>query len=345
MNKNIILTIILSLCMLFGAASCENNSETTNNNVRTADFGLQNTFLQGNGGLTFEFQKNSPPEIVRDQGLEPFFVRFYVENKGEFNIPKDTAFIAISGFNFADLNLNQNSLSLKELRGVKIQGSTGQIPGGSQLVTFSNLRYKKEVIGSNFPMTIYTDICYPYETEAVTVVCVNGNTIITTDETNKICELDDNNLQFANSAAPVKIQNVRQNRNGEHSILLTFDIVHIPLSSKSDLYGRDSFKKDCSLKNENSQFTEKNKVKYILTTGLSGSINCDLTGTNSNSIILYSSQGSDKKGSSYKYTASCEISTQGLGEFYTPMKINLEYAYRERKSKSISIQHIRLAGK
>ncbi len=346
MKRNKFNLIFVSIVLFFTIflSGCGEGTSSTGSNVKTANFGLDSSFVDGNGGLTFEFQKNSPPEIIRDQSLEPFFVRFYIENLGEYNIPQNGSHIAISGFNKVDLNLDDHSQELKELRGVKLQGSTGEIPGGSQLITFANLRYMREVMGTNFPLTIYADICYPYETNSVVVACMNGDTTIAIDEQNKICELDNDAIEnFANSAGPVKIENVKQYRNGEHSINLVFDIYHIPLSDTAELYGTNSFNNDCALKDQQSQYTNKNKVEYVVNTGLSGSINCDVTGNPSNSINLYPDNNGDDS-SKHKYTASCEIDTTGLGEFLTPIKITLKYAYRERKSKTVGIQHVRLAG-
>ena len=330
LRKSVIYIFLMSFFILFVSADCESNSSDS---VRQNDFGLENSFVSGTKGLSFDFIENMPPSEVFDNQRGGFLISFLVKNEGEHDVEKDEAKIAISGFSKEDLNLDETYTSLNKIIGTKLK--EGEIIEGREIRSTSfNAKYMKEVPVNNYPLTIYANICYPYETKSFTVACIKGDTITTElDESNIICDIDNEQLTFVNSAAPVSIENVKQYAIGEHSIQLIFDIVHRKLSTTSALYAEGSFDNYCEVSDE-VKFEKENKVKYTVSHSITNSISCD-EGGNSNEVFL---QKTSADGLDHKTTVICELDTENQDFYPLPVEITLNYEYRDRISKQISIK-------
>lgn len=317
--------IILGIVAMLLLAGCTNDT-----NGKQSGFALD-SFNGGDKALKMEFGEQSPPDKIRDQSLQPFSVRILVENTGEYDIPENSAYIALSGFNPQDLGITETSKSLLALRGFKKQGSN-VIPGGKQQVVFDNLKYVNSVVAGTYPFKFYANICYPYETKALAKLCVNGDTVPAIDEKAKICELE-GSKEFANSGAPVKVENVVQYPYGEHSIQIQFDIVHKATSNEANAYERGSIDSNCNIagvapSSSNALF-KRDKVTYIVETGITG-LNCESTGSGSSTVQL----------SDNRYTVTCIQDTTGQPEHEIPATITLQYDYLDRISKTINVEHI-----
>lgn len=289
------------------------------------------SYKGGNAGLSFNFADNMPPSSIRDNGVSPFTIRVLVENKGEYTVPEGKAHVTISGINPSDINLENPSQSLGELRGVKIiDGKT--IPGGTAQALFSNLKYKSSVVSGSIPMTLYANLCYPYETKATAIICVKGDTTTAVDDNNQVCEIT-GDKKYANSAAPVTIENVKEMPYGRNSIQIQFDIVHKPLSSNAAIYENGSLDSNCNVDgvpaSSASAVLKKDRVTYKIDTGLSG-LNCEGTGKNTNTVTL----------SNNRYTVVCIQDTTGQSEYEKPIFITLAYDYLDRISKQITVEHV-----
>ncbi len=326
MKKNILLIFMVGVLLLF--TGCDSTSSGTQKSS-----GVEiSSFNGGNEALVFEFVEGMPPEAVRDQGLQPFSIRMIVENKGEYDIGENEAHVVLSGFNMDDFDVIDKSQDLMALRGVKKQGSN-TIPGGKSATIFSNLKYKESVVSGSVPLTLFANICYPYETKSVAKVCLAGDTSIAIDKRQINCELD-GSKDFANSGGPIKIENVEQYPYGRNSIQIQFDIVHSETSSYANVYERGSIDSECningSLPSSSDALFKKDRISYIVDTGIEG-LSCEGTGTNTNVITL----------SNNRYTVTCVQDTLGQGESYEkPILITLSYDYFDRVSKKINIEHV-----
>ncbi len=319
------LLILMGLFSLLFFAGCESSSDANQNGYELASFN------GGESGVDFSFAQESPPDKVRDQGLQPFSVRILVENNGEYDIPENSAYITLDGFNPEDLGLTETSKTLMALRGVKKQG-TNIIPGGKSQVVFDNMKYVNSIISGTIPIKIYANICYPYETKSVGILCINGDTVPAIDSKAQICELE-GDKQYANSGAPVKIENLKQYAYGKNSIQIMFDIVHIPTSSDANIYEPGSIDSNCNINGVSASSSDalfkRDRVKYTIDTGIPG-LNCESTGTNTNIVTLTDN----------RYTVTCIQDTLNQAEYEKPISITLDYDYLDRKSKSINIEHI-----
>lgn len=328
MKKIITLLAITVLLLLAGCTS------GTNTGAKTSGFQLEGSFNGGNDALGFKFESGMPPEKIKDNSIGTFDIRILVENLGEADVAKDTIHVSLTGFDLAQFNVKEKSKSVaSDLRGFKKQGAN-VIEGGKQFVMFNGLQFKDSIVSGTRDETISANICYPYETRAVAVMCVSGNTLIGYDNKYENCPVE-GEKQYANSGAPVQIENVKQYSAGESKILLQFDIIHKPAGTYGSIYEVGSFDSECKVKGNtlgsvNAKQSE-NKVTYTVDSGISG-LNCEGTGKNTNTVMLADTG---------KYTVSCEQSTQGLGEAYEKLaRITLNYDYVDRISQTVKIEHI-----
>lgn len=288
-------------------------------------------FNGGNKALTFSFEENAPPSVVRDQGSYPFQVRFLIKNEGEFDIPENSGYVSLVGVDKNILNLQETSKVIPALNGYKVQGGN-VIEGRQQFVLFSDLKYMETIAGSSQTLNLNANICYPYETKASSSLCINGNTNIAIDDTLKICDLD-SDRQVGYSGGPLSIENFKQYVSGTSSITFQFDIVHTPTSTYGTLYESNTIDSDCKIQGNNPTSSEANAKKDVVTyeveTGISG-LNCESKGTNTNTVTLYSN----------KYQVVCTQDTTNQEEYEKAIAITLNYDYLDRISKSITVEHI-----
>ncbi len=291
------------------------------------------SFNGGESALTIEFSENAPPETVRDQGQQPFIVRLSIKNEGEHDIKEGTGHVKLRGFDPETLGLTETSKPLPNINGIKKQRNGDVIPGGQAQIIFNDLKYMDSVVASSIPLNIYANICYPYQTRAVAIVCVNGNTNPSLDENVEICQLDKIN-EYSNSGAPVQIENVKQYPYGQSSIQLQFDIVHYPTSEDANIYQSGSVDSNCNVNgfapSSSEAFNLKDRVKYTVETGLDG-LDCESTGTNSNTVTLI-------EGGSYPVT--CIQDTSGEDEYEKPITFFLDYDYYDRNKVTVNVEHI-----
>lgn len=326
MKKLVLIMLLGVMAIVAGCTSSGGSGDSRENG-----FELDSSFNGGDDALVFSFLDQAPPSNIRDQGLQPFSVRLEIENLGEYDIPDNTGFVSLTGFNPRDLGLNDTSKPLMNLRGYKKQGDN-TIPGGRQQVVFDNLRYENSVVSGSVPLTIFANVCYPYETRAFALACINGDTVPSLDERTEICDLE-GSKEFANSGGPVKIDNVEQYAYGQNSIQIQFDIVHTPTSDQSNLYERGSIDSNCRIDGSSPGSSEalfkRDKVTYEVQTGIPG-LSCEGTGTGTNTVTLTEN----------RYTVTCIQNTLGEEEYPKPISIFLKYDYLDRESVDIRVEHI-----
>ena len=321
MIKKIYLIVLLILALFLSA--CNSSGD------RTSGISSQDAnFIEGDGGLKIEFGENTPPSEVLDNGIGIFQIRLLIENLGEHGIDENQAFLKLVGLSSKDFDITDLSKSIPKLFEVRVRGGE-QISGGKSFVTFQNLRYKEKLISGSLKIPFEIRACYPYSTKAVTTLCIKEDNNQILDSENAICN-PDSTRQAANSAAPVKIENFKQQGIGFGSIQFQFDIVHKPLNNKGSLYKKGSFDSNCNINGKEptslDSIEKKNVVKYTISTGLSG-IKCGVSQTNTNEVILYDN----------KHTVFCTQDTTGEETYVKPISLELEYSYLDKIEKSIKI--------
>lgn len=328
MKKAIIL--LLSIFLVF--AGCTGGSSSGSSSGGSSNVDLSSSFNGGNAGIVATFKENLPPQTIRDNGLQTFSIHVELENQGESDVEANKAHVRISGIDTSAFNLNDSSREVPQLRGVTKQG-TNVIPGGRANIIFSNLKYTNSLVAGKVPITFYADICYPYNTSSVVLMCINGDTTSAyIDENSNICDLTNENVKYANSGAPVSIENVKQYPNGEHSIQLMFDIVHNPTSDFAKIYEPNSIDSECNIHGIPAKSTQttvyKDVVFYEIESGIAG-LDCEAGNPYGKATL---SQG--------RTTVTCTQDTSNQEEYTKIIKVKLKYDYLDRISKEIEIEHI-----
>lgn len=301
---------------------------STSGNSKQDGFSLS-SFNGGNLGLVESFQSMTPSK-VRDQGTQPFSIGLIVTNKGEANVLAGTAHLSLTGFDPTTFGLKNSSKALYYLKGVKKIGSN-VISGGRELITFSNLLYNSSVVSGSIPIKIYANLCYPYKTIVVALICVKPNTVSSVNKKAEICSIS-GVKPLSNSGAPVQISDFQEYPYGKNSVQFQFNIIKSP-KSLGTVYQTGSLDNNCNIDGNSPASSEalfkQDKISYFVNTSIPG-LNCEQTGGNNNTITL----------SSGSYTVTCIQNTKGQQSYVKPISIVLKYDYLNRISKIINIEHI-----
>lgn len=306
MNKKILsMIIIISLLLLFGCAT------------ETGTISRTTPYMGGSNALDINFLAGEPPEEVLDQGQLPFVVTVSVENKGEWDIAAADATIELRGFRPTDFNNPTVTKNPDEdLKKTYIDTDGNVIPGTFTHVTFDGFSYTGTLQTNNvFP--ILADICYTYGTNAQLDLCYLNDLT----EKNDVCEVIGSKSSYS-SAAPVSVENIKENIGGTGKISFTFDIVH---RGGGLLSARGT---NC---NSDDVHANKNKVWVEVDTKLTG-LSCSglLDGTDTTGYVtLYSG----------KRNMRCTQDVPGDGDYVKKAYIALEYDYEETIETEVLVRH------
>jgi len=171
-------------------------------------------FVGGNGGVVVDFSDGAPLTEF-DQGEEiPFKVK--LTNLGEFDIPAGDTKAKLFGFtNFGDLEID----TFKGTDGILYGVSKIREEGGEQVIDFGTGSYDKDVVGEFTELTLHSMVCYPYETNTNTRVCMSSRRISET-EGEEVCSVNgEKAISGATSAAPIQITSITEEFKGSNSLL------------------------------------------------------------------------------------------------------------------------------
>lgn len=281
----------------------------------------QGSFVGGTSGLNMLFAKDEPPLQVLDAGQQEFFITLILENKGEYNIPNGGIVASLSGLSREALGLsNLNVRSNFVLDGVG-KALDKQLPGGVEELQFGKAMYKPD-IPADFTSNLRADVCYDYETNAITTLCLRKS-VLRLANTQEICDVANQNLVADNSGAPLQVQNMQARPVSQNKIRISFDVVNV---GKGLVYSPGTFSNFCG---GNDDKKDNIKVKVSMPGG-GGKVSCSrLTG----------SEGMIKLVDNVK-TVTCDIDTSSLQDvtFEDLLTINLKYMYRDAISAPITIK-------
>ncbi|MEK6984307.1 MAG: hypothetical protein AABX33_07070 [Nanoarchaeota archaeon] len=221
MNKRYIALAIL-VCLILLVSACNRSGAATGGAPRKP-------FIGGAGAITMNFEKDSPPPEVTDQGTFPFNVLVRLKNDGEFKVDKENIRLNLIGFDpesfgssFSALNevTPEDSLEPK-----KIDAEGNTVDGATTVAAFpsggSDQFNARKFIG-NTEFTFRVDACYLYGTQSSTKLCVLRDMVNVRD--NSICKPNGAKTIY-NSAGPVQVTNFRQTVVGQKRLSFSFDIV------------------------------------------------------------------------------------------------------------------------
>src|SRR3989338_4776504 len=164
--------ILLILCLLFVAACAQEEG---------AQVQRTNPFRGGTEGVSINYVENSPPSEVFDGGGSPFNIVVKVKNIGEYFVPKNKAFVELSGFAPEAFGLTAGQLKInppEDLIAATIDSQGTEIPGNEVYAEFQNLNHQQAITGASFTYpTIRAEVCYQYGTIAQSVLCSRENLV------------------------------------------------------------------------------------------------------------------------------------------------------------------------
>ena len=225
--------VAMLVVMVLLASACKGSGAASGGAPRTP-------FLGGTAGLTINFEKDSPPPEVTDDSSFSFNAIVNLKNDGEFKITRDNVKINLVGFDPSDFSqagfdvLKDNSPT-DDLNAKRRDAEGNIVDGTTTFVTFPRSGdFVPRKFPGNIEFTFRADVCYNYQTEANTKLCILKDMINIRDDS--ICKptaVGTSSRPVYSSSGPVQVTNFRQSVIGKDKISFSFDVV---LSGNVDIF-------------------------------------------------------------------------------------------------------------
>ncbi|MBI4148175.1 hypothetical protein HY490_02695 [Candidatus Woesearchaeota archaeon] len=183
---------------------------------------LKSPFIGGTTGLQVNFQ--SLRKDVFDGGRDPFDVVIRVDNKGEAAVKKEDVRVRLTGINPAEFSKLEEQVvktADDDILESRLDPAGTVLPAPPAVVEFSGLNHFAPIQGASATFPLRAEVCYTYQTKAVSKVCVRGN--ILNPPEGGICNINENKQVF-NSGAPVQIENFQESARAKDKIGFSFDV-------------------------------------------------------------------------------------------------------------------------
>lgn len=232
MDKKYIFVLLICFVLLLSACS-KKSGAAVGGAPRTP-------FLGGTSGLTITFVEDSPPKEVTDDGSFEFQVLVNLKNDGEFKVPRNDVKLNLVGFDPNDFGQSFEELKdvepASELDSRKRDAEGNIVDGTTTYAQFpkSGGFFNPGKMPGNTPFTFRADVCYNYQTQATTKLCILRDMLNIRDDS--ICRpsgVGTSSRPIYSSSGPVQVQNFRQTVVGKDKISFSFDIV---LSGNVDIF-------------------------------------------------------------------------------------------------------------
>ncbi len=302
---------VLMLTLL--TTGCQTGTDTTPRKLTD--------YVGGIDGLSLEFEEGAPPEEIFDNGETDFNIAVRVKNEGEYTTKKGGIVASLSGINQNDFSL----ASLHKQSDADLDRKYETREGGINTIDFGNSKYKID-LSSDFATKIIADVCYEYRTVAAAAICLKKDT--RQYKTADACSINNDQVVFENSGAPIQVSDVRESSSGANRIKIDFTIANKKPTESSYKPGtfRDKCVPDLAKKEEDIVYKE-------------------LTDPAKRLNFKCSALGDDNKGETKlfddKKQISCTLDTNSLQDTSFEQKIDIvvDYVYRGAISKDILIKY------
>ncbi|MBI2661460.1 hypothetical protein HYX09_04330 [Candidatus Woesearchaeota archaeon] len=207
------------------------------------------SFIGGSQGIAIEFERDAPPPEVTDQGTFIFKSILKLENKGEYEVPATYLRARLSGFHPSDFSQAAAAIGANVAwTSTEIAGTDGRgvyldnpyskieprkrtpegevIDGGIAFITFpqaAGAYFNAVPFPGNTEFTFKAEVCYKYQTQAVSKLCILQNLI--DKKPDPLCEPTESK-PVSSSGSPVQVSNFRQAVVGSNTLIFSFDIDH-----------------------------------------------------------------------------------------------------------------------
>lgn len=321
--------LISGIILLFIIAGCDGGVGSDSSGAAP-----KTPFLEGTSGLEIEFLDGAPPEEVTDGGTFDFQAIVRLKNEGEFDLKRDQVRIDMIGFLPEDFGVSQEELKDKRPEDdptPKNRDSEGNIIDPIEtFVTFPSndafFNFERSVTGNTI-FIFRADVCYKYQTKALSRICVLRDLVNVDDDT--ICDPSETKRIFS-SGSPIGIDSFRQTVTGRDKISFSFNVVH---SGKGNVFKEgDVTSPAASCPRDPRERREKeNRVSVTVDTGLPNLRCVGLSGSTSGFISLVNG----------KRTVTCtqELDT-GRNDFETNVEITVDFNYQDDVDQEVLVKHL-----
>lgn len=299
MKKGFIAVLFLVVLVIF-AAGCKKQATSAG------------PFVGGIAGVSIKFIEGAPLSSF-NQGQQMNF-KVVLKNNGEYTVATGGAKARIYGVN-PEFGLPTTYLAAAgPLHGI----SKFVNEGGEQEILLGSGKYSKQIINSqDFP--INAQVCYPYQTEAVSDVCMSSRTLQETKQ-QQVCDITGEKLLKGSvSAAPVQITSITEGLEGSDKVV--FKIV-VDNKGTGDVF---SDGKTCETLDP---LEDKNLVTVTI---MPADVKCYFAGNEASSGQLRLTPGTPK-------ILTCRKTIQATGSNYKEvLDIKLNYKYLDKITKTVTV--------
>ncbi len=224
--------IALLVCLVLLVSACNKKSGASSGTAP------RKPFIGGTSAVTVNFEKDSPPPEVTDDGSFAFNAILRLKNEGEAKVSRKDIKINLAGFDPADFSISgfddvRDNVPDNDMEPKRMDAEGSLIEGTITFATFpkSGDSFIPSRFIGNTEFTFRTDVCYNYQTFSSTKLCVLRDMINVRDNAG-ICKPSGTRSVYS-SSAPVQVTNFRQSVVGKDKISFTFDI---SLSSNVEIF-------------------------------------------------------------------------------------------------------------
>ncbi len=319
MSKATKTLVIISLALLLlSAQKCEKKQETVK-----AAYG----FIGGTSGLDSLFVSGQPPEKVLDAGNEPFVIAVQHNNNGEYDIKENEIVTTLEGISFSTFSINKptqtNDISLPRKI---LEKATKSVIQGGQAEAVYDASYKDD-ISFDKTHTIAVNVCYKYQTKAVSSLCLVNNPTQRHRETD-VCLINEGK-PVGNSGAPLQATTLSQRASGKNEVIFTFQIEN---KGTGSVYAPSLIQKKECTDRANEDILDWAQVSIQSPEGLP--LECAKLNNGAEGQVRLI------KGLT---TISCKLDTSKLTQaapFTSEVLVTLDYAYKTHFSKQITVENV-----
>lgn len=268
----------------------------------------------GTEGLVMQFLQDQPPMKVYTQSPLTFLVE--VRNKGTY--PVSNAIFYLTGFDPGLLRGLPVSYPLTS----PLEGKSQFNPeGGYTTIEFSTSTVNLPASMPNYKPTFMLTACYPYQTIATPLVCVDSNPLDQTSD--KACRVQ-NVYSTGSQGAPLMVQSIESEARPKGM----FFRIHVAntAGATEQASGTPFSLSSLGACPGGLQYSELNNIQYEVF--LSGQpLECEPRGN----IRLVNEKG----------TIFCKyMNMQQIPAYQTPLEVRLIYGYKSSISKVVEIENL-----
>ncbi len=317
--------LVFSILAVLALAGCSKQTGTT---------GSSTPFIGGTSGIVIDFEQDSPPAEVTDDGSFSFNTIIRLENKGEFKLQPHQIRINLEGFLPSDFSVGEADLTDKQPN--EILEPRRRDPNGNTIegtVTFitipsegSFLTPKRFTGNVEFPFR--ATACYKYGTTANARICVLRDLL--NKNVKAICN-PNTAKTVASSSSPVQISGFREAVIGRDKISFSFDVVH---SGNGNVFkvGEGRSDADCPRDARDMRQNEDQVLVTVNAEGLNG-LNCNFPNSgNQGYVRLISGRRT--------ITCTVDLTQQHNTDYEKIVDITAEFNYRDTKDKRVLVKHL-----